>query len=126
MFKNFLNSSFFILHLNSYLCNMIIHNRYIPTKKFYAINLFGVIFVRHGVHLHAKEINHERIHTAQMCEMLFVFFYLWYVTEWLVLLFKYKDRFVAYKNIRFEKEAYRHGDELHYLRHRKRYAWIRE
>lgn len=123
---NIFNSSFFILHLNLYLCIMIIHNRFIPFKKFYAINLFGVIFVRHGVHLHAEEINHERIHTAQMREMLFIFFYIWYGMEWFILLFKYRNSFDAYKNIRFEKEAYRHGDEIRYLKHRKPYAWLRE
>ena len=95
-------------------------------KDFIAINLFGVLIARKGKTLTPSTVLHERIHSLQMREMLYVFFYLWYVTEWLVLLFKYKDRFLAYKNIRFEKEAYRHGDELHYLRHRKRYAWLRE
>ena len=44
----------------NYLCSMIIHNRYIPTKKFYAINRFGVIFVRHGVHLLTLGMRHPK------------------------------------------------------------------
>ena len=55
---------------------MIIRNRYIPFKGFNAINLFGVIFTRRGIQVNAVMMNHERIHTRQMLEMLVVGFYL--------------------------------------------------
>ena len=87
------------------------------------MNLFGVLFVRNGTRLTAQLLNHERIHTAQMCELLFVGFYLWYVVEWLVLLVKYRSALTAYRNIRFEREAYENGDDLNYLKHRRHYAW---
>ena len=46
---------------------------------FYAINLFGIIFTVQE--LNAAELNHERIHTAQQRELLYIGFYLWYMFE---------------------------------------------
>ena len=57
-----------------------------PFRGFTAINLLGVLFVHPGVYLSNELMNHERIHSAQQREMLFVFFYLFYVVEWLVRL----------------------------------------
>ena len=104
---------------------MIVHNRFLPPSRFLAINLFGVIFVRNGRSLSDVDLNHERIHTAQMVELLFVGFYLWYVVEWLALLGRYRNVFRAYRNIRFEREAYEHEHDLNYLPHRRMWAWAR-
>lgn len=60
---------------------IIIYNNIIPFKGFKAINLFGVLFVRKGYKLNDIDIRHERIHTAQQREMLYVFFFLWYVID---------------------------------------------
>lgn len=100
----------------------IIRNNFIPFKGFKAINLFGVLFVRNGSILSKKDMNHERIHTAQMKEMLYVFFYLWYFVEWIVKLFIYGKK--AYKNISFEKEAYCYEDIETYLKGREPYDWF--
>ena len=43
-----------------------------------------------------------------MREMLYIIYYLWYIIEWIILLFKYGSK--AYRNIRFEKEAYANED----------------
>lgn len=99
----------------------IIYNNLIPFKGFAAINLFGILFVRKGVKVSEEMINHEAIHTAQMKEMLYIFFYLWYVVEWIVRLFKDSD---AYRNISFEREAYANEDNKDYLKNRKMYNWI--
>lgn len=104
---------------------MVIHNRLLPFKGFTAINLFGLIFVRKGVEMNRVLMNHERIHTRQQLEMLIIPFYIWYVIEWFVLLCKYKDRKQAYRNIRFEREAYVREKDLNYLSHRKPFAWLR-
>ena len=72
---------------------------------------------------HAEELNHERIHTAQQRELLYVGFYVWYALEWLCLLIKYRNGIKAYFNIRFEKEAYRHQNNLLYLKFRKHYHY---
>ncbi len=100
----------------------IIRNKYIPFQGYKAMNLFGVLFVRGNARIDDITLNHEKIHTAQMKEMLYIFFYLWYVTEWLVRLFMKGN---AYRNISFEREAYSNEDDVIYLEGRKRFAWIK-
>lgn len=101
---------------------MIVRNRFIPFKGFNAVNLFGVIMVKPHVELNPYLLNHERIHTRQIIEMLVVGFYLWYLVEWLVRLTKKGN---AYHRISFEREAYEHERDLQYLQHRKPYAWLK-
>lgn len=92
-------------------------------RGFGAINLFGVLFAKRDMRLTPEVINHERIHTAQMRELLYVPFYVIYVLEWLMRMIQSRGRlYKAYYNISFEKEAYRHGDNLQYLNHRRRFA----
>ena len=100
----------------------IIRNKYIPFKGFRAINLFGILFVRGNAVINEKTIRHEKIHTAQMKEMLYIFFYLWYGVEWLIRLFMEGN---AYRNISFEREAYKHQNELDYDKLRIRFAWLK-
>lgn len=101
----------------------IIYNNIIPFKGFAAINLFGILFVRNECKylVGDRMINHESIHTAQMKEMLWIFFYLWYVLEWILKLFKYGSK--SYRNISFEREAYDNEYNLKYLDSRKHYSW---
>ena len=99
----------------------IIRSRYLPWRGFDAINLCGVLFVHQGVYLSDELLNHERIHTAQMREMAFVFFYIFYLGEWLVRL---AMRGRAYSSISFEREAYGNQRNPLYLRQRRRYAWL--
>ena len=94
----------------------------LPFHGFSAINLLGVLFVHHGVYLSNELINHERIHSAQQREMLFIFFYLAYFMEWIVRL---PMRGNAYRNISFEREAYANQRNLDYLHTRRHYAWRR-
>ena len=101
----------------------IVRSRYLPPlRRHAAINLFGVFFVHPNVHVSKRLINHERIHTAQMRELLYLPFYLIYLIEWLVRLL-FKDN--AYLSIGFEREAYRHERDPEYLEHRKHYAWVK-
>ena len=111
---------------------MVVFNRYIPFRGYDAINLFGIIFVRyepksplHQRRIYPSLLNHERIHTRQQWELLWIGFYLWYLIEYLFYLIKYKSRFRAYRSIRFEREAYAYEHDLDYLRHRHLYAWIK-
>ena len=67
-------------------------------------------------------MNHERIHTAQQREMLYVGFYLAYFFEWVVRL---PMRGNAYRNISFEREAYANQRNLDYLHSRRPYSWRR-
>lgn len=100
---------------------IIVRNNIIPFKGFKAINLFGILFVRKDAVLSDVDINHEKIHTEQMKELLFVFFYLWYVIEWFIRLFKEGN---SYMNISFENEAYFNQDNLDYINERKRFSFL--
>jgi hypothetical protein len=102
----------------------VIYNKIIPFKGFKAINLFGIVFARKGSKISEGTLNHEKIHTAQMKELLYVFFYLWYLVEYLVLLIKYRNSNYAYKNVRFEKEAYQNQHDLAYTTKRSSFAWL--
>ncbi len=100
----------------------ILRNRFIPFKGFTAINIFGFMLVHHGIYISNHLVNHERIHTAQMKELGFIFFYIFYFIEWLVRL---PMKGNAYRNISFEREAYDKQDEPEYLSQRRHYAWVR-
>ncbi len=91
------------------------------------LNLFGTYWVRDRAWVDRYIINHERIHNAQMRELLWIPFYIAYVFEWLYLLiFRYRNWDKAYRAISFEREAYAHGDDLSYLSRRRRFAqWRR-
>lgn len=97
----------------------IIINNIIPFKGFKCINLFGILFCRKQ--LDKIDINHEAIHTKQMQEMLYIPFYIWYIIEYLIKLFKGN----AYRNLSFEREAYNNQYNLNYLNNRKHYSWIK-
>lgn len=101
----------------------IIYNRFLPFRRFYAINLCGLIFMRPGSKLTAAELQHELIHSRQQREMLYVFFFLWYFVEWLMRLCYYRNALAAYRNISFEREAYARMYITDYLQHRQCFAW---
>lgn len=102
----------------------IVINKIIPFgKNFYAINLFGVLFVKGPCS--PMLINHEKIHTAQMKDLLYLFFYLAYVVEWLVRLLQFRNGYEAYRNISFEREAYANEMNLKYLEERGWYSFMK-
>lgn len=68
-------------------------------------------------------INHELIHWRQQKEMLIIPFYLWYVIEWVINIFKYGKK--AYKKLSFEQEAYHNQKNLDYLKKRRFLAWMK-
>lgn len=88
------------------------------------MNLFGILFVRkeYKDRLTDRTIDHESIHTAQMKELLYVFFYLWYIIEWIIRLFKKGN---AYRNISFEREAYQNEQNGSYLKNRKQFNFLK-
>lgn len=103
----------------------IIRNNLIPPKGFIAINLFGVLFVRGNKALSLQTVVHEQIHTKQMHEMLYVFFYLWYVLEWLIRLLVIRNPHKAYRAISFEQEAREYQQYTVYPYNRPHYSWTK-
>lgn len=102
----------------------IIVNSLIPFKGFIAMNILGIIFTRDLSKINTIVINHESIHTEQLIECLFIFFYLIYIINYIINLIKYKDFKLAYRNLLFEIEAYNNQNNLEYLNNRKHYAWL--
>ena len=99
----------------------IIRNNFIPFSGYKCINLFGILFVRGNARIDDITLNHEKIHTAQIKEMLGIIFYIWYLIEWLIRLPKGD----AYRNISFEREAYDNQYDLNYLKSRKRFDFAK-
>lgn len=106
-----------------------VYNNIIPFKGFLAINLFGFLFIKkkYAYQFNCYDENHEAIHTKQMRELLYIFFYIIYLLEWLWRVLFTKDRFTqkAYRNISFEKEAFKYEKQLDYLKTRKLFAMWR-
>ena len=68
-------------------------------------------------------LRHEKIHWKQQCEMIIIFWYLWYFLEWLI---KYLTPPVgAYEDISMEREANAFMYDPTYLITRKHYAWFK-
>lgn len=104
----------------------IIYSNILPFRGFRAINLFGIIFARKDFPKLTRQIvNHESIHSRQMLELFVLLFYVWYITEWIIRLFQYKNIQRAYENISFEREAYQNDNNYDYLYHRKRYSFCK-
>ena len=103
----------------------IVVNKYIPFKGYKAMNVFGILFCRKDCQIDEETINHECIHTAQMKEMLYIPFYIWYGFEWFFKLFVYWDSHKAYRAIGFEREAYRYEGAFEYLKNRRHFEWFK-
>ena len=100
---------------------IIIKCRLIPKR--FCVNLFGTIWSRDTSWIDTQVICHERIHTAQQRELLFIPFYIAYLAEWLLRLVQYRNFNNAYRNISFEREAYSNETDTTYLDRRKYFAW---
>jgi len=89
-------------------------------------NVVGITLCPFGIFVKNIEdkdtIDHEKIHWRQQIEMLIIIFYLFYLIEWFIKMFFYKD---AYRNISFEREAYSNSKNSNYLKNRKCFSWIK-
>ncbi len=99
---------------------LVIRTKLVP--KGICLNFFGLFLTQDKTWIDKYVINHELIHTAQQKELLWIPFYIAYVIEWMIRLCRYRNWHKAYMNISFEKEAYKHGNDLNYLKDRKHYA----
>ncbi|MEE9407073.1 MAG: hypothetical protein V3V28_03250 [Polaribacter sp.] len=94
-------------------------------KGFVGITLYPFIFLKRKALKENKVlINHEKTHLKQQLELLIIFFYLFYGIEFLIKLFKYKNAYITYKNLSFEREAYQNEKDFKYLKTRKQWAFI--
>lgn len=94
-------------------------------KSILGKNVIGITLCPFGIYTDNNNvitINHEKIHWQQQLEMLVIFFYLWYIIEFLVKTISTKD---GYRNLSFEREAYANEKNIDYLKKRKHYAWMK-
>jgi hypothetical protein len=102
----------------------IIINNLIPFKGYSAMNLFGLIFVRRDYFENPRltqkrfdiTMRHESIHSKQIVETGIIFFYIWYILEYIVRLFCTGNHSEAYRGIAFEQEAYANENNVNYKR----------
>lgn len=90
------------------------------------ITIFPFVFLRKEVENDSAYLSHERIHLVQQAELLLVGFWLLYAVLYVVGRVKGLDHISAYKNIVFEKEAYKHMGDPEYPFRRRLWAWISE
>ena len=103
----------------------IVKLRFLIPKGFAALTIFPFIFVKTDEIKNNKVIiNHEKIHIRQQIELLFVLFFLWYFIEFILLYMRYRDRYKAYRNIVFEKEAYCNEKGFVYLDKRTTFSFL--
>lgn len=101
---------------------IIVKSKLVPKRT--CVNLFGTFWTQDKSWIDKYVVNHERIHTRQQLELLFIPFYILYILEWLFRLVQYRKHHEAYMNISFEREAYANGHNLGYLPKRKVFAWV--
>ncbi|KFC21006.1 MULTISPECIES: hypothetical protein [Epilithonimonas] len=104
---------------------IIICQRLLKNTKISGITLFPFILLRKKELRHNPIlINHEKIHLRQQLELLIIPFYIWYLSEYYIKYLKYKNPDLAYRNISFEREAYKNDQNLDYLKKRKWWSFI--
>ena len=104
----------------------LVVNRFLLSKRFVGITLWPFIVMKHAnLKNDTVFINHERIHLRQQIEMLILPFFIWYGIEFLMRWMQYKNGYLAYRNISFEREAYTHEKDLYYLKQRSFWSFIK-
>ena len=102
----------------------------IPQIKYLGISgltLFPfIIFRDKQLKLDKRIMNHERIHIRQQVELLVLPFYVLYLLELAIGLIRFRNKYTAYMNISFEREAYKNDSDLNYLKNRNWWAWRKE
>ena len=104
---------------------MLIVTKYLIPKGFTGLTVFPFVFIRYRNDAsNSTLINHEKIHLRQQIELLIVPFFVWYFVEFFIRWMQYKNRFLAYKNISFEREAYANEKDPDYLKQRSFGSWF--
>lgn len=105
---------------------IVVVSRFLFRYPFSGIALWPFVFLKHE-HLRRNLVflNHERIHLRQQVELLIIFFYLWYLLEYLFRMIQYRNQYLAYKNISFEREAYANEKDLQYVHQRSFWRFLK-
>ncbi len=105
---------------------ILIVSKYLIPRGYRGLTVFPFVFLKSA---NSKSdlvlLNHEKIHLRQQLELLILPFFIWYGLEFLLRLLKYKDLQMAYRMISFEQEAYGNEKDLHYLKQRSFWRFLK-
>ncbi|WP_179008821.1 hypothetical protein [Winogradskyella forsetii] len=104
---------------------MILISKYIVPKGYLGLTIFPFMFLKFkGLKENKVLINHEKIHLRQQLELLIVPFFIIYITEFFIRLIQYGNWYLAYRNISFEREAYKNEKDFDYLKSRPLFVFV--
>lgn len=103
---------------------MILYSKF-RFNKYIAITIFPFIIINKLYKGDLILVNHEKIHVKQQIELLWLPFFIWYFTEFVIRYFQYKNWYKAYLNISFEREARDNETNSNYLKSRKIFAFLK-
>ena len=105
---------------------MILVSKYLVPKGYSGLTVYPFVFLKYwNFKTDEVLINHEKIHLKQQLEMLIFPFYVFYILEFLFRFIQYKNWYLAYINISFERESYFNENNLNYLNERKPWAFLK-
>lgn len=105
---------------------LLIVNKFLLRKQFVGITLWPFIVMKHKeLKKDSVFMNHERIHLRQQLELLILPFFIIYGIEYLIRLVRYRNPYMAYRNISFEREAYQKETDMGYLKRKKLWSFLR-
>lgn len=105
---------------------MVLNTPFIFFSSFNALAVWPFIFLKEReLKNDPVLINHERIHLKQQMEMLWIFFFLFYLFEFLAKIVIYKKPGLAYRNISFEREAYAKERDFNYPESKPRWSFVK-
>lgn len=106
--------------------DMILVSRHFFYKNYVGLSLWPFIILKNDdLKDDSVLINHEKIHLKQQQELLIVFFYILYISEWLLRTLFYLDSYKAYQNLSFEREAYANENNLDYPDNRRTFGFLK-
>ena len=104
---------------------MVLIIPFIFPSSFNALAIWPFIILKEpGLRSDSVLLHHERIHLRQQLELLWVFFFLIYLAEFLAKIIIYKQPKRAYRNISFEREAYQNEFDLDYARRKPLWSFV--
>jgi hypothetical protein len=104
---------------------VILISKYIVPRGYIGITIFPFMFLKYkALKGNRVLVNHEKIHLRQQLELLIILFFIIYGVEFLIRLIQYRNWKLAYRNISFEREAYKNELHLDFLKSRRIWSFI--
>lgn len=105
---------------------MILASKYLFPRGYIGLTIYPFIFLKSKrLKFDRILINHEKIHRRQQLELLIIPFFVFYLIEFLIRLFQFKNWKLAYRNISFERESYVNEKDFDYLKKRPFWQYIK-